>query len=86
MSLISFWERLTQVIFFSVVGATDPDRDYKEDSYTVYFSIVEEDLIVEACLKSVKRVEVENAEIISVEIIYYIALVLYLYIRVIKAT
>ena len=83
MSLISFWERLTRAIFSSIAEATDSDRDYKEDFYTICFSTVEEDLIVEARLEDIKRAEAESAGIISVEIIYYITFILYLYIRVI---
>ena len=79
---MSFWERLTRVTFFSVAGATDLDRDYKGDSYTVRFDTVEEDSIIEARLEGVKEAEVESAEIISAGAICYIALVLYLYIRV----
>ena len=84
LSRISFWERLTRVIFFSVIKATDPDQNYKEDFYIVYFSIVKEDLIIEARLENIKRVEVESAEIISAEIIYYIVLVLYSCIRIVE--
>ena len=82
LSLIFFWERLTRAIFSSIAEATDPDRDYKEDFYIVYFSAVKESLIIKARLEGVKRAEAESTEIISAEAIYYIALVLYLYIGV----
>ena len=64
---------------------TDPDRDYKEDSYAVRFSIVKESFIIKVRLEDVKRVEAEDAEIISAETIYYITFILYPYIRVAEA-
>ena len=63
---------------------TDLNQDYKEDFYIIYFSIVKKGLIIKARLEDIKRSEIKDAKIISAEIIYYIALVLYLYIRVVE--